>query len=69
MLDKENLRRWLLARGFAGEGMPPELDAAVRTELATHYWTLSERVLGKAFSPASGGGSRVAGVVDRWLRT
>ena len=68
MLDKENLRRWLLDRGFSGHGDPPALDDAVRTDLAAHYWTLTERVLGRPFSPTPGGAARIAEVVRRWLQ-
>ncbi|MDP2343699.1 MAG: phosphoribosylaminoimidazolesuccinocarboxamide synthase [Deltaproteobacteria bacterium] len=68
MLDKENLRRWLLDRGFSGTGAPPALDDAVRTDLAAHYWTLTERVLGRPFSPAAGGAARVAEVVEKWRK-
>lgn len=51
MLDKENLRRWLLAQGFSGHGTPPALSDEIRTELALHYWALTERVLGRRFAP------------------
>lgn len=51
MLDKENLRRWLLSRGFSGHGTPPPLDEAIRADLASHYWSLTERVLGRRFAP------------------
>jgi phosphoribosylaminoimidazole-succinocarboxamide synthase len=67
MLDKENLRRWLLARGFSGNGAPPTLDDDIRVDLGAWYWTLTERVLGAAFSPQAGGGERVAGVVRRFV--
>jgi phosphoribosylaminoimidazole-succinocarboxamide synthase len=63
MLDKENLRRWLLAQGFSGTGPPPALDDAVRADLAAHYWTLTERVLGRPFSPQPGGAARLAEIV------
>jgi phosphoribosylaminoimidazole-succinocarboxamide synthase len=67
MLDKENLRRWLLARGFSGDGAPPALDDDIRVDLGAWYWTLTERVLGTPFVPAAGGGERVAGVVRRFV--
>jgi phosphoribosylaminoimidazole-succinocarboxamide synthase len=51
MLDKENLRRWLLAQGFSGTGTPPALTDEVRTDLAAHYWDLTERVLGQTVTP------------------
>ncbi len=68
MLDKENLRRWLLDRSFSGQGPAPVLDDAVRTDLAAHYWTLTERVLGRSFTPTAGGPQRMAGVVRQWTR-
>jgi phosphoribosylaminoimidazole-succinocarboxamide synthase len=48
MLDKENVRQWLIARGFSGQGEPPELSAQVRVELARTYLGLLERLSGKA---------------------
>lgn len=51
MLDKERLRRWLIEQGFQGEGTPPVLTDDVRTDLAAHYWELTERVLGTPFVP------------------
>lgn len=51
MLDKENLRRWLLAQGFSGHGTPPPLSDEIRIDLASHYWDLTERVLGKQVLP------------------
>jgi phosphoribosylaminoimidazole-succinocarboxamide synthase len=67
MLDKENLRRWLLSRGFSGNGTPPTLDDDIRVDLGAWYWTLTERVLGTPFVPAAGGGERVADVVRRFV--
>jgi phosphoribosylaminoimidazole-succinocarboxamide synthase len=63
MLDKENLRRWLLARGFSGQGQPPALDESIRADLASHYWGLTERVLGERFVPTAGGVDRLNAVV------
>lgn len=54
MLDKERLRRWLSARGFTGHGAPPDLTDDIRVELATHYWELTELVLGRPFDPPGG---------------
>lgn len=36
-LDKEFLRQWLLARGWKGDGPPPELPADLLLELAGRY--------------------------------
>lgn len=46
MLDKENIRQWLLDRGFSGQGPPPALTDAVRLELAATYLRLQERLTG-----------------------
>jgi len=67
MLDKENLRRWLLSIGYCGEGTPPGLTDAVRSDLAAHYWDLTERVLGQPVSPVGVDGARLKSVVDRFL--
>jgi phosphoribosylaminoimidazole-succinocarboxamide synthase len=66
MLDKENLRRWLLAQGYSGHGTPPVLSDEVRIDLAAHYWDLTERVLGVAFSPTAGGAARLQAAVARF---
>lgn len=54
MLDKERLRRWLTARGFVGRGTPPDLSDDIRVELSSHYWELTEMVLGRSFVPTGG---------------
>lgn len=69
MLDKENLRRWLIARGYQGQGTPPTLDEAVRVDLADFYWRLTEDVTGAAFVPMSGGVPRLSAAVRRFLST
>ncbi len=50
-LDKETFRRWLVDRGFSGEGTPPAIDDAVRTETALRYIDAYEQILGKEFTP------------------
>lgn len=67
MLDKENLRRWLLSRGFSGQGVPPALDESIRADLASHYWGLTERVLGQRFVPTAGGVDRLNAVVAAFM--
>ncbi len=47
MLDKENIRQWLLQRGFSGQGAPPPLTDQVRLELAATYLRLQERLTGR----------------------
>jgi phosphoribosylaminoimidazole-succinocarboxamide synthase len=67
MLDKENLRRWLLSVGYSGHGTPPTLTDGVRTDLAAHYWELTERVLGHPVSPVGADAARLQRVVSRFL--
>lgn len=55
MLDKENLRGWLMEKhNFKGEGEPPVLTADIRTELAAKYLELYEQITGEAFNPQAG---------------
>jgi phosphoribosylaminoimidazole-succinocarboxamide synthase len=50
MLDKENLRQWLIAeRGFSGHGAPPAIPDDVRVMLAEKYLTAFERITGTTF--------------------
>jgi phosphoribosylaminoimidazole-succinocarboxamide synthase len=68
MLDKERLRRWLLAQGFSGHGAPPALSDDIRIDLAAHYWALTETVTGAPFvPPAPHAPRRVANAVRRAL--
>ena len=54
MLDKENIRQWLIGKGFSGEGTPPELDNDIRTLLSEKYMELYKILTGKDFVPSSG---------------
>ncbi len=55
MLDKENLRGWLIeTHGFSGHGAPPALDDDVRVMLAARYAEAYTRVLGRPFEPEVG---------------
>ncbi len=50
MLDKENLRQWLITeRGFSGQGKPPSIPDEVRVMLADKYLSAFERITGAAF--------------------
>ena len=60
MLDKENIRQWLIGEGYQGEGEPPAIPASVRLDLAEKYAKLHDQLLGEAFVP---GNSDVAGSV------
>ena len=54
MLDKENIRQWLIEKGFSGEGTPPELTEEIRIFLAEQYVKLFEILTGKSFDPMVG---------------
>ena len=54
MLDKENIRSWLIERGFKGEGTPPKLSDDIRVLLAEKYIELYKTLLGKEFVPSVG---------------
>ena len=47
MLDKENIRQWLIDRGFSGEGTPPLLTEEIRIILAERYIELYNQLTGK----------------------
>lgn len=47
MLDKEPIRRWLMERGFMGEGMPPEITDSYRMELREYYRASASRITGE----------------------
>ncbi|MGZ3457344.1 MAG: phosphoribosylaminoimidazolesuccinocarboxamide synthase [Archangium sp.] len=47
MLDKENIRQWLIReRGFQGQGTPPAIPDDVRVSLAEKYVAAYERITG-----------------------
>ena len=48
-IDKEYTRRWLVDRGFRGEGEPPELSVEVRMEAARRYIQAYEIITGRQF--------------------
>ena len=54
MLDKENIRQWLIDKGFKGEGTPPKLTDDIRSLLAEKYIELYKTLLGKEFVPEVG---------------
>jgi phosphoribosylaminoimidazole-succinocarboxamide synthase len=55
MLDKENIRQWLIReRNFSGQGTPPPIPDAVRVELAEKYLSAYERITGGALPLAPG---------------
>jgi len=54
MLDKENIRQWLIGEGYQGDGTPPAIPDDVRLDLAELYADLHERLLGHPFTPPEG---------------
>jgi phosphoribosylaminoimidazole-succinocarboxamide synthase len=51
MLDKENIRQWLIKEhGFSGHGNPPPLTDDVRVMLAQKYVEVFERLTGETFT-------------------
>jgi len=54
MLDKENIRQWLIEQGFKGEGTPPKLTDEIRTLLAEKYIELYSKLTGREFIPHVG---------------
>jgi phosphoribosylaminoimidazole-succinocarboxamide synthase len=65
MLDKENIRQWLITEhGFSGHGTPPALTDDVRVMLARTYLQLFERLTGQTFSSEVGS---VASRIERNL--
>jgi phosphoribosylaminoimidazole-succinocarboxamide synthase len=55
MLDKENIRQWLIQEhGFSGHGKPPPLTDDVRVMLARKYVDLYERLTGERFESEVG---------------
>lgn len=52
--DKEYVRRWLVSRGFKGDGPIPDLPDEVRVEATSRYVEAVERISGAAFKPHLG---------------
>lgn len=50
MLDKEFVRRWLIERGYMGDGTPPQIPDSFRVDAAIKYIDACERITGKPFS-------------------
>lgn len=54
MLDKENIRQWLIEKGFSGEGIPPELSDDIKISLSESYMDLFRKLTGSDFNPTVG---------------
>ena len=50
-LDKEYVRRWLVERGYSGDGPHPDIPVEVRCDAARRYIEAYEQVTGSAFAP------------------
>lgn len=50
MLDKEFLRRWLIERGYMGEGVPPVIPDEFRVEFAAKYIEVYQMISGQEFN-------------------
>ena len=62
MLDKENIRQWLIDRGFKGQGTPPKLSDEIRVSLSESYIKLYQKITGNDFK------GEVADVTERISR-
>ena len=50
-LDKETFRRWLVDRGFSGDGESPDITDEVRIQTAVRYAQAFEAITGEIFQP------------------
>ena len=65
-LDKEYLRRWLMERGFMGEGEPPSIPDDVRIETGHRYLATYEAITGEGFVPRAGSAEEEAATLRAW---
>jgi phosphoribosylaminoimidazole-succinocarboxamide synthase len=66
-LDKEFLRRWLMEKGFKGDGQPPAIPDDIRIEVAWRYITAWEKITGKTFTPGALGQAEESALVAKAL--
>ncbi|MBN2351923.1 MAG: phosphoribosylaminoimidazolesuccinocarboxamide synthase [Spirochaetales bacterium] len=64
-LDKEYLRRWLIERGYMGDGEAPPIPDDIRLETGLRYVTAYERVTGRTFMPGDVDARREAEIVEK----
>ena len=53
-LDKEFVRRWLMERGWMGEGVPPPFDDDFKVKIARRYISTYEEITGLPFTATVG---------------
>jgi phosphoribosylaminoimidazole-succinocarboxamide synthase len=58
-LDKEYFRRWLMDRGYQGDGEPPEITEEIRVEVAERYIRAFEEITGETFVPEELSGEEI----------
>lgn len=56
-LDKEFVRRWLMERGWMGEGVPPAFDDDFKVKIARRYISTYEEITGLPFTAQVGSAS------------
>ncbi len=49
-LDKEYFRKWLMARGYMGDGTPPEIPDDVKAQVAERYMEAYSIITGRRFA-------------------
>lgn len=54
MFDKEFVRRELIAKGYMGDGTPPDFSDEFRVEIAQKYMQVFEKITGKVFQAKLG---------------
>jgi len=60
-LDKETFRRWLLDRGFSGDGTAPQIDDQIRLDTALRYIEAFEAITGREFIPVESSPDKAGG--------
>jgi phosphoribosylaminoimidazole-succinocarboxamide synthase len=67
-LDKEYLRRWLIDRGYMGEGDAPHIPDDIRLETGLRYVAAFERLTGRPFVPGDVDARREAEIVEQAIK-
>jgi phosphoribosylaminoimidazole-succinocarboxamide synthase len=67
-LDKEYLRRWLIAQGWKGDGAPPAIPDYVRIEIAWRYILAWQTITGRSFAPLAAVARDEAAIVRKAIK-